>query len=370
MNWKRPFLLLVLIAIVVPCVSMMMRAEGTAGANPAAAETQRVDNSTPLKVDRLDPSVDRIIPADAMLERVATGFTWLEGPVWVKDSLYFADIPGDSIHKWNPVAGVSTFLKPSGYKGAAAYGGPEPGSNGMTLDARGRLTVAGHAQRDVYRLESLDPGAPITILADTYQGKQLNSPNDLVYRSDGSLYFTDPPYGLRTQKDSDPEKQLAVNGVYRVPHALEQKAGAPPARAELQLLVSDLTRPNGIAFSPDEKYLYVNNSEPKKIWMRYKVQPDGTLTDAKLLYDATSDKRPGSPDGMKVDRQGNIYSAGPGGVWIFSPEGKPLATIVMSEKVANVAWGGPDRTTLYITASSSLYRVRLKIEGAPLVRSR
>jgi gluconolactonase len=370
MNWKRPFLLLVLMAIVVPCVSMMMYAEGTAGANPAAAETQRVDNSTPLKVDRLDPSVDRIIPADAMLERVATGFTWLEGPVWVKDSLYFADIPGNSIHKWNPVAGVSTFLKPSGYKGVAAYGGPEPGSNGMTLDARGRLTVAGHAQRDVYRLESLDPGAPITILADTYQGKQLNSPNDLAYRSDGSLYFTDPPYGLRTQKDSDPEKQLAVNGVYRVPHALEQKAGAPPARAELQLLVSDLTRPNGIAFSPDEKYLYVNNSEPKKIWMRYKVQPDGTLTDAKLLYDATSDKRPGSPDGMKVDQQGNIYSAGPGGVWIFSPEGKPLATIVMPEKVANVAWGGPDRRTLYITASSSLYRVRLKIEGAPLVRSR
>jgi gluconolactonase len=349
---------------------MMHRADAAVGANPVAAETQRVDNSTPLKLDRLDPSIDRIIPADAMLERVATGFTWLEGPVWVKDSLYFADIPGNGIHKWNPAAGVSTFLKPSGYKGAAAYGGPESGSNGMTLDARGRLTVAGHAQRDVYRLELLEPGAPITILADTYQGKQLNSPNDLVYRSDGSLYFTDPPYGLRTQKDSDPEKQLQVNGVYRIPHALEQRAGAAPARAELQQLVSDLTRPNGIAFSPDEKYLYVNNSEPKKIWMRYRVQPDGTLTEAKLLYDATADKRPGSPDGMKLDQQGNIYSTGPGGVWIFSPEGKPLATIVMPEKAANVAWGGPDRRTLYITASSSLYRVRLKIEGAPLVRSR
>src|SRR5260370_3640532 len=186
MNWKRPFLLLVLMAIVVPCVSIMMHAEGTAGTNPAAAETQRVDNSTPLKVDRLDPSVDRIIPADAMLERVATGFTWLEGPVWVKDSLYFADIPGNSIHKWNPVAGVSTFLKPSGYQGAAAYGGPEPGSNGMTLDARGRLTVAGHAQRDVYRLESLDRGAPITILAVTDLSRtdhvtHLNRSYDLFY---------------------------------------------------------------------------------------------------------------------------------------------------------------------------------------------
>jgi gluconolactonase len=370
MNWKNPLLLLVLMAVVVPRVSMMHAEDAAAGPNPAAAETPRVDISTPLKVDRLDPSIDRIIPSGAMLERVATGFTWLEGPVWAKGSLYFADIPGNSIHKWSPVVGLSTFLKPSGYKGAAAYSGPESGSNGMTLDARGRLTVAGHAQRDVYRLESLDPEAPITILADTYQGKQLNSPNDLVYESDGSLYFTDPPYGLRTQKDSDPEKQLKVNGVYRVPHALEQKAGAAPARAELQLLVSDLSRPNGIAFSPDEKYLYVNNSEPKKIWMRYRVQPDGTLTDAKLLYDATSDKRPGGPDGMKVDQQGNIYSTGPGGVWIFSPEGKPLATILMPEIAANVAWGGPDRRTLYITASSSLYRVRLKIEGAPVVRSR
>jgi gluconolactonase len=167
----------------------------------------------------------------------------------------------------------------------------------------------------------LNAGAQITILADSYRGKKLNSPNDVVYKSDGSLYFTDPPYGLRTQHDDDPEKQLQVNGVYRIPHALEQKAGAAPVRADLQLLVSDLTRPNGIAFSPDEKYLYVNNSEPKKLWMRYRVQPDGSLTEAKLLYDATSDPRPGSPDGMKIDEQGNIYSAGPGGVWIFSPEG-------------------------------------------------
>jgi gluconolactonase len=327
-------------------------------------------DSTPVKIDRLDPGIDKIIPAGAKLERVADGFKWVEGPVWIGDSLFFAEIPSDSIRKWNPASGVSIFLEPSGYKGSAPYGGPESGSNGMTLDVRGRLTVAGHAQRDVYRLERLDPQGPFTILADSYKGKKLNSPNDLVYRSDGSLYFTDPPYGLRTQKDTDPDKELKVNGVYRIPHALEQKPGSQPARAELQLLVSDLTRPNGIAFSPDEKYLYVDNSEPKKIWMRYRVQPDGSLTDAKLFYDDTKDTRPGAPDGMKVDSQGNVYSAGPGGLWIFSPEGKALGTIVMPERVANCAWAGADHKTLYITASSSIYRIHLNIAGAPLTKAR
>jgi gluconolactonase len=323
----------------------------------------------PLKIDRLDPAIERIAPAGASLEKIATGFTWVEGPVWEAGSLFFAEIPSNTIRRWTPASGVSIFLKPSGYKGSDAYG-REPGSNGMTLDARGRLTVAGHAQRDVYRFESLNPQGPFTILADQYQGKKLNSPNDLVYKSDGSLYFTDPPYGLRTQKDNDPEKQLQMNGVYRIPHALNHKPGAPPAREELQLLVSDLPRPNGIAFSPDEKYLYVNNSEPKKIWMRYRVLPDGKLAEPKLLYDATSDPRIGGPDGMKVDEEGNIYSAGPGGVWIFSPEGKPLGTIVTPERVGNVAWGGPDRRTLYICASTSIYRVHLKIAGEPVVKGK
>jgi gluconolactonase len=335
----------------------------------AARTAEKVPlDSTVVKLDRLDPAIDQIVPKDAKLERVATGFTWVEGPVWVNGSLYFADIPSNSIRKWTPGSGVTMFITPSGYKGAAPYGGPESGSNGMTLDTRGRLTIAGHAQRDVYRLESLRTDSPITILANGYQGKKLNSPNDLVYRSDGSLYFTDPPYGLRTQKDTDPEKELKVNGVYRIPHALEQKS-ADHASSELHLLISDLPRPNGIAFSSDEKYLYVDNSEPKKIWMRYRVQPDGSLTDAKLFYDATSDSRPGAPDGMKVDEKGNVYSTGPGGVWIFSPEGKPLGTIVMPEKAANVAWGGPDRKTLYITASTSIYRIQLMIAGAPMVRS-
>ncbi len=357
------------LAFLALCAFPAVATHAAAGADTAQASAAGVLDSSPLKVDRIDPAVDHIVPAGATLERIATGFTWVEGPVWDEGSLFFAEIPSNSIRRWTPAAGASIFLQPSGYKGSDFYG-HEPGTNGMTLDARGRLTVAGHAQRDVFRFEALDPKGPITILADRYQGKRLSSPNDLVYRSDGSLYFTDPPYGLRRQNDSDPEKELKVNGVYRIPRALEQKPGAAPASAELQLLVSDLPRPNGIAFSPDEKYLYVDNTEPKKIWMRYRVLPDGSLTEPKLLFDATSDRRPGAPDGMKVDVQGNIYSAGPGGVWIISPEGKALGTIVMPERVSNVAWGGADRKTLYITASSSVYRVHLEIPGVPPIKGK
>jgi gluconolactonase len=321
-----------------------------------------VGSKTPLNVERLDPSVAEIIPANATLERVATGFTWTEGPVWIRSGGYllFADIPSNSIRKLTPDGKVSIFLQPSGYQGSAPYGGPEPGSNGMTLDVRGRLTVAGHARRTVWRLETLDPKGQITVLADSYQGKKFNSPNDLAYKSDGSLYFTDPPYGLPRNRDI---KEMQINGVYRIPKAFYQKPGAPPANDQIQLLIKDLPRPNGIAFSPDEKYLYVNNSEPQKIWMRYRVNPDGSLTEGKVFFDASSDKRTGAPDGMKVDVKGNVYSAGPAGVWIFSPEGKHLATIDIPERVGNLTFGGAESTTLYIMGSSSLYRVSLKIPG-------
>jgi gluconolactonase len=350
--------------------SVSAAASAQTPATPAQPTSPTRITSTPLQVDRADPASSRIVPANAKLDRIATGFTWVEGPVWVNGSLFFADIPSNSIRRWTPGKGVSIFLQPSGYKGSAPYGGREPGSNGMTLDAQGRLTVAGHAQRDVFRFESLNPEAVQTVLADRYQSLRLSSPNDLVYRSDGSIYFTDPPYGMRKQNDSDPEKELQVNGVYRIPDAFAQKPGAPPARSDLQLLISDLPRPNGIAFSPGEKFLYVDNSEPKKIWMRYRVLPDGALADPTLLYDATSDPRPGGPDGMKVDVQGNIYSAAPGGVAILSPDGKRLATLLIPERVANVAWGGPDRKTLYICASSSVYRVRLSIPGEPIVQTK
>ena len=319
--------------------------------------------TVPVKVERFDPALNRIVPESSSLQKIATGYKWTEGPVWIPSGyLLFAEIPSNSIRKWSPGASAAIFLQPSGYKDSAPYTGPEPGSNGMTLDAQGRLTVAGHAQRDVWRWEHIDPHSQVTVLADTYQGKRLNSPNDLVYKSDGALYFTDPPYGLPTQ-DKDPNKQLQINGVYRLPDALSQKAGAPPNRPQLQLLIKDMPRPNGICFSPDEKYLYVNNSEPRKYWMRYTVRPDGTLADGKVFFDAGNDPRPGSPDGMKVDQEGNLYSAGPGGIWIFSPDGKHLGTIDIPERVGNLAWGDADHKTLYVTASSSVYRLPLKIAG-------
>ena len=316
-------------------------------------------------IERLDPGLDAIVPAGAKLEKLGTCCKWTEGPVWIHAGyVLFADIPGNRIMKWTPAGGILVFMHPTGFLGQEAYGGPESGSNGMTLDRRGRLTIAGHAQRDVYRLESLAKGAKITLLAEKYQGKRLSSPNDLVYRSDGSLYFTDPPYGLPTQGDKDPLKELPFNGVYRIPKVLTHPPGTPPDDARLELLIKDLTRPNGIAFSPDERYLYIAVSDPDhKVWMRYDVQKDGSVTNGKVFYDATSDKADGLPDGMKLDQKGNIYSAAPGGVYIISPEGKHLGTIKMPEKTANLNWGGGDARTLYITASTSLYRIRLEIPG-------
>jgi gluconolactonase len=339
MKFLNRFLpLLVLLALALPCFSQ--------------------------EIQKLDPSLDQIIPAKAKLERVATGFyKWTEGPAWTRaGTLLFAEIPANNIDQWTPGKGSAVFIHPSGYTGTTPYGGPEPGSNGMTLDSNGRVTIAGHARRNVWRLETLDPKGQITVLADSYQGKKLNSPNDLVYKSDGSLYFTDPPYGLPTQGDKDPLKELNVNGVYRIPNARQHKAGAAPDRDKLQLIIKDLSRPNGIAFSPDEKYLYVSDTATKR-WMKYRVQADGSVSDASVLLDCSDDKTPGSPDGIRVDTKGNIYGAGPGGVWIISPKGKHLGTIKIPEVVGNVAWGDKDGKTLYVTASTSIYSIKLNVAG-------
>jgi gluconolactonase len=326
---------------------------------------QAVSPALAQEIQRLDPSIDKIVPANAKLERVATGFNkWTEGPVWTREgTLLFAEIPSNNIILWAPGQAARVIMHPSGYTGTEPFQGPEPGSNGMTLDADGRVSVAGHARRNVWRLESLKPQAQITVLADSYQGKKLNSPNDLVYKSDGSLYFTDPPYGLPSQSDTDPGKELQINGVYRIPAARQQKPGAPPDRAMLQLVIKDLARPNGLAFSPDEKFLYIAESG-RKVWLRYRVQPDGSVTDGRLFLDPSSEKAPGGPDGIRVDNQGNLYGSGPGGVWIISPEGKHLGTIRVPEPVSNVAWGDKDAQTLYITASTSVYRIRLTVSGS------
>jgi gluconolactonase len=314
-------------------------------------------------VVKLDPSLDKLVAADAKLERVVTGFDkWTEGPVWTRDgSLLFAEIPANNIDRWKPGEKATVFMHPSGYTGTAPWG-KEPGSNGMTLDPDGRVAVAGHARRNVWRMEKVNPKTQITVLADAYQGKKLNSPNDLVYKSDGSLYFTDPPYGLPTQGDDDPLKEQKVNGVYRIPNARQHKAGAPPDNDKLQLIIKDLGRPNGLAFSPDEQYLYIAESG-LKVWLRYKVQPDGSVSDGETFLDAKTDPTPGVPDGMRVDKMGNIYSAGPGGVWVISPEGKHIGTIKVPEVVGNVAWGDKDGKTLYIVASTSVYKIRTMATG-------
>ncbi|HEX7360796.1 MAG TPA: SMP-30/gluconolactonase/LRE family protein [Bryobacteraceae bacterium] len=317
-------------------------------------------------IQRLSENLDKVIPPGTEITRVASGLKWIEGPVWIPAGKYllFAEITINSIGKWQPNRDISIFLHPSGFQGtASSFHGPEPGSNGMTLDPAGRLTVAGHAQRDVYRVESMNPHAQITILADSYHGKRLNSPNDLVYSKNGSLYFTDPPYGLQTQSDNDPLKQLPFNGVYLFPNASEIKPGSAPDNSELKLLIKDLPRPNGIAFSPGEKYLYVDSSAPKKVWMRYPVKPDGTLGKGTVFYNATADHASGAPDGMKVDQNGNIFSAGPGGLWIFSPDGTHLGTIHVEGTVSNCAWGGKDWKTLYITAAPHIYSIRVNVPG-------
>jgi gluconolactonase len=302
-------------------------------------------------IDRLHPAVDKLVPPSATIEKLAEGFDWSEGPVWLKrqDCLLFSDVPQNVVYRWRQGEGVSVFLKPSGYTGEARRSG-EPGSNGLTVDAQGRLVLCQHGDRRVARLEK---DGRLTTLADRYEGQRFNSPNDLVYHSNGDLYFTDPPYGLE-KGNADPKKELPYNGVYRL------KPGG-----ELTLLTRELTFPNGIAFSPDERTLYVAVSDPKRaVWMAYPVQADGTLAAGRVLFDATSmvGALKGLPDGLKVDRQGNLFATGPGGVLILAPDGRHLGTINTGQATANCGWGD-DGSTLYITADMFLCRVKTHTKG-------
>jgi gluconolactonase len=301
---------------------------------------------------REDPALDALLEPGARIEVLATGFEWAEGPVWDRKGGYllFSDIPRNSIMKWSRERGIELFQKPSGYTGVAEYG-REPGSNGLLIDPQGRLILMEHGDRRVSRM---DPDGGKVTLADRYQGKRLNSPNDGALKSNGDLYFTDPPYGLPKQWN-DPRRELDFCGVYRW------------SQGTLTLLTSELSRPNGIAFSPDEKTLYVANSDPKRaIWMAYPVQPDGTLGAGRVFADVTamvSCELPGLPDGLKVDSQGNLWATGPGGVHVYTPGGKRLGRIDTGEATANVAWGD-DGSTLYITADMYLCRVRTRVRGA------
>jgi gluconolactonase len=321
------------------------------GSEPAAPAEESADAPEPEpaigEIVRIDPRVDALVPAGARIEKLAEGFNFIEGPVWDRSQsrLLFSDVRGNEIYQWTEADGASPFIDP-------VFEGDQTGlrsisSNGLTLDADGRLIVCEHGNR---RISRLDPDGTRSAVVETYEGGRLNSPNDAVYASDGSLYFTDPPYGLEGLEQS-PLRELDFNGIYRL-----------KPDGELELLVRDQSRPNGIALSPDETTLYVANSDAaNKVWMAYDIDENGA-SNGRVFYDVNDQMEPGAADGMKVDLAGNIFATGPGGVWIIAPGGTHLGTIKTGEITANVGWGDDGRT-LYLTSSTSLYRIRLTTEG-------
>ena len=309
------------------------------------------------EVQRLDPALDALVPPDAKIELLAEGFDWSEGPVWVPQNggfLLFSDIPPNVIHQWSETGGLRQWLKPSGYTGTTPRGG-EQGSNGLTLDQRGRLALCQHGDRRVARLDSGwdKPKPDFVTLADRWNGKRFNSPNDLVYHSSGALYFTDPAYGM-VGGFNDPQREIDFVGVYRL-----------GTDGKVALLTDKLTAPNGIAFSPDEKTLYVAQSDGKApLLMAYDVQEDGGIANGRVFFDAMelSKKQQGAPDGLKIDKAGNLFATGPGGVLVITPAGKHLGTISTGERIANCAFGD-DGKTLYMTSDGLLARIRLNTTG-------
>ncbi len=317
----------------------------------------------PTTIERLDPALDQIIPPGAVIEKLGDGFVFGEGPVWVPSRdepayyggggsggyLLFSDPNQNVIHRFDPRAeagrNVTVYRTKSGYAGPDIARYFQPGSNGLALDAQGRLTICEHGNRRVSRLEK---NGTLTVLADRFEGKRLSSPNDLVYRSDGTLYFTDPPFGL-PGTFADPAREIPFGGVY-----------ALRPDGTLTLGAKDLAAPNGLAFSPDERVLYVDNWETsRKVVLRYDVAPDGALSNPRTFFDMTSTPGEICLDGLKVDRRGNLFVSGPGGVWVLSPDATHLGTIVGPELPANFAFGDDDGRTLYMTARTGLYRLRL-----------
>jgi len=310
------------------------------------------DRRTTGRFERALPGFDRLVPRDAVIEVLAEGFRWSEGPVWDRDGgrLLFSDVPSNVVHAWSEKAGLSTFLKPSGYTGPEGGGGREPGANGLAFDGKGRLVLCQHGDRRVSRLE----GGRFVPLVERFEGKRFNSPNDLVVGADGALYFTDPPYGL-TKTFEDPGREIGWNGVYRL---------APDGR--VSVLVKDLKAPNGIGLSPDGRTLYVGQSDgDRPVVMAYELAQDGTVSNGRVFFDTTSLRKngPGAPDGLKVDRDGNVFTTGPGGVVVLSPRGEYLGTIVTGVPTANCGFGDDDGSTLYITANNTLCRVRTTTKG-------
>jgi len=279
-----------------------------------------------------------IVPKGSKPEKIATGFVFTEGPIWdaSQGCLFFSDIPANKMRKWTEAKGAELFREPSGK------------SNGLTLDKQGRLIACEHANRRVSRTEK---DGTVATIADKYNGKKLNSPNDVVVKSDGSIYFTDPPYGLTAEFGNLGEQELPFQGVYRL--SADGKT--------LTLLVDDFDKPNGLAFSPDESLLYIDDTDRAHVRV-FDVKPDGTIASGRIFVELKGTE-PGNVDGMKIDSEGNAYVTGPGGISIFDPSGKKLGRIDVPEVAANIAWGDKDWKTLFITGSTSLYRIRLSIQG-------
>ncbi|MHB0957666.1 MAG: SMP-30/gluconolactonase/LRE family protein [Pirellulaceae bacterium] len=315
-------------------------------------ETRAPEPRTIGSIERLDASFDQLVSPDARLEVLAEGFEWSEGPVWQASSktLLFSDIPRNHIVAWNAEQGIRVFREAAGYTGQEKFAGAEPGTNGLVFDAQGRLVMCCHGDRLIRRLEA---DGTVTTLADRYQGKRFNSPNDLVYRAQGDLYFTDPPYGLPGGLEG-PHAELPWCGVYRL-----------TPEGSVTLLTKSMSRPNGIGFSPDEKTLYVAQSDPQAaLWMAFPVREEGTLGEGRVFYDATRwvGERPGLPDGLAVDTLGNVWATGPGGVLVFSPAGRLLGRLNTGQATANCTFG-EDGKTLFITADMYLCRIRTQVTG-------
>ena len=308
---------------------------------------------------RLDPAADALLPADAKIEVLASGLDWSEGPVWIPKAdtqpdgggyLVFSDVPRNQVMKWKEGDGLSVFLKPSGYTGLGDYS-PEPGSNGLNLNSRGELVSCEHGDR---RLSVLTRRGGKRTLADNFEGKRFNSPNDSTLDKAGNIYFTDPPYGLPKGPQGTEAREIPWSGIYRL---------SPDGH--LRLMTKDMTFPNGITLSPDQKTLYVSQSDPKAaIWVAFALQPDGSLGPPRTIADVTAmvPGHRGLPDGMKTDTAGHIWGTGPGGVHVMTPEGKLLARIDSKMACGNCCFGG-DGSWLYVCSDAFLVRVKTNVKG-------
>lgn len=365
-----------LLAIVIGLLTVRLSSSVSSAAEPprASIAPQLDNNSNPPMparnangtldgIERLDPALDELIAPDAKIEILVENVQWAEGPVWSGGALYFSDVPQNTVYRWTPDGGVAPFLKPSGYTGTIRRGG-EPGSNGLTVDRDGRLVLCQHGDRRVIRLEK--DLKTFTVLAERYKGKRFNSPNDLCFDAKGNLYFSDPPYGLEGN-DADPKKEMDVNGIYLV-----RPTGEIVRTNTGEIVYADGRRaplkfPNGVALSPDGRTLYVCVSDDQNpVYLKYEVQPDGDVRNGRVFFDAkelAAKGRKGGPDGVKVDTAGNVWATGPGGVLVFTPQGKHLGTILTGVPTANLNWGD-DGSTLYICANHNVCRIRTKAKGA------